>query len=1120
MVASPSQTNRPPQNVREMIAWLQRIGRPPLPECPIEAAKQGKEPKQPCFLDNKGYLKTVNWKQWQTQQPLEEIIRAWFCNPKTGIGTLGGWNGKHWLAWADFDQKDFASPEECDRRISDWEKRYSDIANAPMFRTPSGGYRFLVAFESEPQNFKANSGFSLDPDGKHHVGELLTKNGGHTLLPPTTGVSGKPYVWQRWSEYPPIFGSPEDVGLYPLGGKAMPPKDIKEKSQSKKLNTPETTLSDFLLNEVEPRLTSDIAFSWHGHDFKEEHSGKVKGCCPWHDSKSGTAFYAEQKGGSWLWRCPACDIGGGVVQYRHRLKGGNGSPEGRDFVDVVRELANDVGVAMPEFTPKSDHITQSSAKILQHPASAQPNLEALQQEILETISKGVKGAEAEAVKIALGARFPFVPPLQLVKLWDAIARDLEESNGKDDEKEELEKLLKLGEQSVSLADYLPLKLSRPLTMYCQWLNIRPEVILLALLTATSSLHEVGTELVIHQTQGFTVPPTIYSGIVAESGQKKSPITNQIITRPLAILKKEALQEFKEASQMYEVEFQEWEERKKQARQNEEKFTEYPPQEPKKPDIFYFTDGNGEGIKAQAAAAPAKAMFALVDELAGYFNSADKYRGGRGSDKQEMLSYFDTSGQTVLRSAGVKVDVARVHLSIFGTIQPEILKGIMKDSSDPDGTWSRFLYAHQPLSASELGDDDGSGVNLVDLLAGVYRRLNKTSARQYTLSREAFKLYQPHYNRLEKLRVTHPNPGMRAVYSKAEGYTGRLALNLHVLHELSTEQSSPCTEIPVERMREAIALMKFFIGQTRLLYSAFDEGTAPHLVKMISMSQRLQSAGDDGWIKAKPLQSAYNSKTRPKPNTIREWMQEAVTFGLGEVRGSANKLEFRAFHKKVDSVDFGGQKVDKKWTELKIAETPNIYSSGDSNIKKVDLVDLTPPSQGAMIFTGSVLVTPQEEVEFSGLTESTSPPNAQNTYPGDITAVDFLSTGESTSESTFLSTNNEVEKPSNNTQDSQLDNLAVPPEENVDTSDVDTSKMDVDISLKPLGFSLKAGERIKCYPSQRHFENKWAVSATIISLEAERGWFKSCTIEYCDKKKGVVSARISGGCCEWILAKCN
>ncbi|WP_414589946.1 hypothetical protein [Scytonema sp. PCC 10023] len=159
MVASVHST--PPRNVRETISWLLRLGRPPLPECPIEAAKRGKQPKQPCFLDSKGYLQSLDWKQWQQTQPIKEILDSWFCNSKTGIGTLGGWNGQHWLGWIDFDQKDFASPDECDRIIEEWQQQYPLAQEAPMFRTPSGGYRFLVAFDTEPENFKANSGFSL-----------------------------------------------------------------------------------------------------------------------------------------------------------------------------------------------------------------------------------------------------------------------------------------------------------------------------------------------------------------------------------------------------------------------------------------------------------------------------------------------------------------------------------------------------------------------------------------------------------------------------------------------------------------------------------------------------------------------------------------------------------------------------------------------------------------------------------------------------------------------------------------------------------------------------------------------------------------------------------------------
>ncbi|CAA9221266.1 DNA repair protein RadA domain protein [uncultured Coleofasciculus sp.] len=208
--------NPAPQTVRQTIEWLKRLGRPPLPECPIEAAKQGKQPKQPCFLDGR-YLKTVDWKTWQDAMPLPEIIDAWFANPRTGVGTLGGFNGQHWLGWVDFDVKVFSSQEECDHTIATWQEQYPILKTTPRFRTPSGGYRFLIAWESEPVEFKANSKFTLEPEGAV-MGELLTKNGAHTLLPPTISINGS-YYWESWAEYPPITSKPMDVGLYPVKNK-------------------------------------------------------------------------------------------------------------------------------------------------------------------------------------------------------------------------------------------------------------------------------------------------------------------------------------------------------------------------------------------------------------------------------------------------------------------------------------------------------------------------------------------------------------------------------------------------------------------------------------------------------------------------------------------------------------------------------------------------------------------------------------------------------------------------------------------------------------------------------------------------------------------------------------
>jgi len=349
-----------PRDVEETISWLLRLERPPLPENPVEATRAGKPDKSPCFFDGEKLI-PLKWKTYQEQMPSKEDIERWFRHPSNGIGTLGGFNGRHWLTWVDVDQKTFDSPEDCDRTIQEWLEKYPLAAQAPCFRTPGGGYRFLLAFESEPENFKANNGFCFD--GGQHVGEFLCKNGSHTLLPPTKGVNGNCYQWLRWSEYPPILNKPEDVGIFPLPSAQ---KEANRKPQhTAKPNTQKTAkqqkphpLIDFLIKEVYPKQTLEELFNWEGHNFQRD-GEKVRGYCPWHkNQKSGTAFYAEMVDGVPLWRCPVCD-GGSVLEYRHKRNGGKGSPKGRKFVEIVRGLAEEVGVPMPEDWHSSEKGSQS-----------------------------------------------------------------------------------------------------------------------------------------------------------------------------------------------------------------------------------------------------------------------------------------------------------------------------------------------------------------------------------------------------------------------------------------------------------------------------------------------------------------------------------------------------------------------------------------------------------------------------------------------------------------------------------------------------------------------------------------------------------------------------------------
>jgi hypothetical protein len=600
-------------------------------------------------------------------------------------------------------------------------------------------------------------------------------------------------------------------------------------------------------------------------------------------------------GGRRGWITCKCPVHGGVSNDSLHVNESTGKfhcQKGCDTKEIFKitlEVAKSKGHIVPD---KRQPATTKPSNVIPHPTvikqlMSEDDINSIRKEYRNLLKAGANGTKIESFKISVRQQFSQLQPSELNKLLDEIAKEFQKQQDLIDEAEELAKLVDATEQTINLADYLPAKLAKPLAQYCEWQNLRHAVVFTSFITAVSSLHKVGTELILQRSVGFKVPPTLFGAIVAESGSKKSPIFRATAREPLNVLKKDDAKEYDLEFKQYEAELKQWNESKK-GKKGER------PQEPPLPPLYYFSDATGEGIKAQAANAPDKALFALVDELAGFFNSSNQYRGGKGSDKQDLLSYFDGTGATVLRSGGIKVDVTQIYLSILGTIQPEILRQAMGNTNDFDGSWARFLIAIQPNTPSELPDENHFGVEMKDLLATYFRAIHNLPITEYRLSKDAFKFYQSWYNRLEQLRVSHPSSGLRAVYSKAEGLTGRLALNLHVLHELASDRT-PSIEIPLARIKEAINLMKFYIGQVKMIHATVDDSSnVPQILKVIELSKRKQLAGEDGWIKPREIISNSSKKQRLTSAEARELMVQASNSGYGEIRGSGVKVEFKAF----------------------------------------------------------------------------------------------------------------------------------------------------------------------------------------------------------------------------------
>jgi Sec-independent protein translocase protein TatA len=520
---------------------------------------------------------------------------------------------------------------------------------------------------------------------------------------------------------------------------------------------------------------------------------------------------------------------------------------------------------------------------------------------------------------------------ELRKQYTERVAEIEKEEEREDTQSQIETLLDASRASINLRETLPHSLAEPLVKLSGWLNLKPEVYLTALLTATSILHKTGTRVLLNKSTNFKVSPNLFSAIVALSSQKKSPILNAICTEPLKVLQKEAQIKYKEELQKYEEDLREWEVAPKEERGE-------PPIKPER-EVYFFTKATGEGITYQAARCPERGMLYLSDELTGMLNGQNQYRGGKGSDKQDLLSYYDGSGDTVLRSEGLKSEVESVLLGILGSTQPKVIQKLLGSCDDPDGTWARFLFVNQPLAASELPSDSGK-YDLTELLVDLYRKIDALPTTEYYLSRQADKLFREAYKRLEHIRVNERLEGMQSVWGKSEGRIGKLAVNLHVAHALMRGET-PSQEIPVDIIRIAIKLTKFYAQQVQSLYTQFSDpdALAPQLAKVIELSQQ-----KGGWIKASDIYLSITKKHRPSGEVVRSWFGELAVMGKGEIKGEGRSVKFRAFlpndspplpptKKNSDKLDEIRQELDKSSN----AET-TLYQVVQEKLDKLDKLD--------------------------------------------------------------------------------------------------------------------------------------------------------------------------------------
>ncbi|MBP0008057.1 DUF3987 domain-containing protein [Roseofilum sp. Belize Diploria] len=422
----------------------------------------------------------------------------------------------------------------------------------------------------------------------------------------------------------------------------------------------------------------------------------------------------------------------------------------------------------------------------------------LREAIATTLQDAEDEVDYEIRKVRICGEFKIFP-----QQFDKIAEKLEPPDFEEVQKE-IQALLRGSYEEIDLADFLPETLAKPISQLAQWMYLRPETFLFSLLATSGAMCRNRTFIRLLRETNHLVTPNIFVGIVAESSQKKTPLLKAIAGN--ALIKMNI-----EAEEAYKSDLKEW----KRLYRDKENDPDTPPEPTQK--VHMFTKTTGEALLRQVNRRKEVGLMWLCDELPGIFKSMNQYRSGRGSDKEDLLSYYNGTGGQTLRGEGMRDNVKTFNLSILGGIQPAILQQYLGNCEDPAGEWARFLLVEQPEVASIISPEPGGTINIDALLEWLYKEIHNLPEQIYDLSPEARRQYAQIQNYCERQRVdSRTRPVLKKIWGKLPERIGKIAINLHLIEALCRTET-PGDLIAVETLQRAIQLSLFSFRQIEKIY---------------------------------------------------------------------------------------------------------------------------------------------------------------------------------------------------------------------------------------------------------------------------------------------------------------
>ncbi|MFM9088793.1 MAG: DUF3987 domain-containing protein [Cyanobium sp.] len=441
---------------------------------------------------------------------------------------------------------------------------------------------------------------------------------------------------------------------------------------------------------------------------------------------------------------------------------------------------------------------------------------------------------------------------------------------------------------ITLDRLFPPPLAEAIRRITEHLPYCDHVVATAYLAGVSGLVKLGTTICGNPYTDFVTPANLYVATVGRSGQKKTPLEKLLVRHPAKELKREMAAANTRAREA-------WREQCRGVKRKDER--------PPEPVAIYLQvqDYTGEAFVQQLQELDKRGLSVLVlrDELSGLFGAMNAYRSGRGSDEQQLLELFDGQAYTSLRVSAGDRSYDRCQVSIYGAIQPGVLRELIK-GGDPSGKWARFLFSPLPEITvplpTHITAEGVAAVNRANQDLQVYaRRIYTMPARRYQLDLEAIEAFSAyeHDKQIQAQQARLDAQG--ALYGKSAGKVLRVAVLLHLL-ELAVLNEPGEGEIPVATLQRAIELVDamdgWALGFHEQAAAGDEQGGVSSLMRRIhTLARKARSAVTWG-----QLRQRMNAKEKKgiDAGLAEQAMQALAELGVGEVsEGPRGGLLYRA-----------------------------------------------------------------------------------------------------------------------------------------------------------------------------------------------------------------------------------